>query len=759
MDYIRQILNVSKDESPAVTQNALTFCPGIKLLDEGGIKSARAVGWFLSYDNVSKFLETEDFELDYANFASIDNRLARISMRFVKLDAERKHLALPTLDQDKSEIMKMVMTQIYGPDYETEGYFVLRMTRELPFQGTQIAHKKMTKLEKENGKMPPIYVTGGAFEKLYRITGNMLDFDKDENSSIIFETTVTKQSTALEGLGPEFENIELDLSVIEAEQSFMREDLQSIRDKTVLGLATENDIEAVVNNLDRTIEDSNALHAKIESKKQSTNETHLKVHEHVVTQSAKIESLKQEIRNQEMSLAAKTTQIRSLQTDQVVLKSEYDTQISLLEHEIQKLSETVEQQNQEKSETIPLSEARLLEEENLNLEEKKKELEKLVRSQKLKLKNYKTEVSTLTDDKSTIEQKLEGLKSEFETTQSVLAARKTENDRLRQEITDLNERCVKMSTISQRNRQLSTESESTSEILSSSFSPKRSKLVRQPKIDASEVKEWISPTVLQSPNVVAISSKDVTSVLPKYSAGHATADYVSKIKKAWEYCKAETFDEKKFCTLLMTQLPDKFDSIVDELDDAAKGKVDSICTKLMELDRQKSQYLADYARCSKSISETYQEFALRIKKLYLRGTGNQTLNSGENLAIVEAFLNGLPSSESTALRLCANENELGDVFLLAKRASRSRPNTTKTDEINELRDTINETKESLNEIRRAKTNYPDRQEMNKKRRSGKCHFCHKHGHFWRECRGRAAKNPNWRYEYKKPTDSKKDESK
>ena len=40
--------------------------------------------------------------------------------------------------------------------------------------------------------------------------------------------------------------------------------------------------------------------------------------------------------------------------------------------------------HQEKSETIPLSEARLLEEENLNLEEKKKELEKLVRSQKLK---------------------------------------------------------------------------------------------------------------------------------------------------------------------------------------------------------------------------------------------------------------------------------------------------------------------------------------------------------------------------------------
>ena len=106
----------------------------------------------------------------------------------------------------------------------------------------------------------------------------------------------------------------------------------------------------------------------------------------MVTQSAKIESLKQEIRNQEISLVAKNTQIQSLQTDQVVLKSEYDTQISSLENEIEKLSEILDKQKQEQNETIPLSEARALEEENLTLLEKKKDLEKLVRSQKLKLK-------------------------------------------------------------------------------------------------------------------------------------------------------------------------------------------------------------------------------------------------------------------------------------------------------------------------------------------------------------------------------------
>ena len=129
----------------------------------------------------------------------------------------------------------------------------------------------------------------------------------------------------------------------------------------------------------------------------------------------------------------------------------------------------------------------------------------------------------MADDKETMEQKIDRLKAEFDATQSAFAARKTENEKLMQEITELNEKCVKMSTISNRNRQLSTESESASEILSTIPSPKRFKLVRQPNVDASDVKELILPTFISTPNVVAITSKDVTSVLPKYSTGHITA--------------------------------------------------------------------------------------------------------------------------------------------------------------------------------------------------------------------------------------------
>ena len=88
----------------------------------------------------------------------------------------------------------------------------------------------------------------------------MLDFDKDENSSIIFETITTKQSTTVEGSGPPFQDLELDLIVIEVNQTFYKGRPAKYKGQTVLGLASGNDIYAVVNKLDKTIEDSNTLH-------------------------------------------------------------------------------------------------------------------------------------------------------------------------------------------------------------------------------------------------------------------------------------------------------------------------------------------------------------------------------------------------------------------------------------------------------------------------------------------------------------------
>ena len=759
MDFIKGILNVSKmDPSDPVIIENVTHDSGIHIFDEKGVKAAKSVGWIIAYKNLEQYLNHEDFEIDLARFDAIDTKLTRFAMRLVRNDAERKNQKLPDLNE-KENVTKMIMTKIFGSSYEYEPILVLRLKRENKFRGTSAAKIKIENLQK-NKKVSPAYVTSGAISKLFRIIDDPLQLDQDAEA-LKFETTTTAQSTGLDQFGPDFGDLELNLSVIASDQSFLREDLQSIRDKSLLGLGDETAIDEIEEKLNQTMTTTAELQILLENKTQNTNEAHLQVREHCIMQKLKIEALEKTLKDEGKELELKNAKIKGLERDQETLKFEYDGQIASLENEIEKISELLEKSNKQKLESIPLAESQQLEEENLALLEKKKELEKQIRFQKLKMKNIKSEADLQKKEKEKLENNVKDLKTKLEATKSDLDVKVANNKDLERKINDLNVTVAKLGTISARNRQLSTESEKASEIISSFGSPKRPKLIRQSKIETSNVTDLFPSTEVMQTTLATISSKDVTSVLPKYTAGHSTPDYVSKIKKAWAYCNAEEFDEGKFCQLLMTQLPNKFDSIVDELDEGDKAKVETVCDKIMQLDRQKSSYLADYARCSKLTSETYNEYALRIKKLYLRGTGNTKLNSGENLALCEAFLNGLPSSESTALRLCANEEELGNVLLLAKRASRSRPNTTKNNEINELRNVIKETKDSLNEIKETKKAYPDRQEISSKptRRNGSCHFCKRYGHFWRECRRRASVKPNWRphfQTYKKKEEKKED---
>ena len=99
--------------------------------------------------------------------------------------------------------------------------------------------------------------------------------------------------------------------------------------------------------------------------------------------------------------------------------------------------------------------------------------------------------------------------------------------------------------------------------------------------------------------------------------------------------------------------------------------------------------------------------------------------------IVEAFLNGLPTSESTALRLVASDDEMQSVDKLAKRASRTA-----------------RTQKPVNAVPVAAP-IPERQEFNGPKFKGKCYFCKKDGHVWRRCYHRARTNQSWRPTYMK----------
>ena len=194
-----------------------------------------------------------------------------------------------------------------------------------------------------------------------------------------------------------------------------------------------------------------------------------------------------------------------------------------------------------------------------------------------------------------------------------------------------------------------------------------------------------------------MSTKDATNLVPKWKPGDNIVPFCKKIENAWEYCRAEDFDEKKFCQILRLQLPADAAEIFDNMEAEKQSTVKEVANAIkLALDKQKSEYMQEFAEVTKQAAESYNAYALRVKRLYLRGTGTSSLSAGEKVMLVETFLNGLPSSESTTLRLVASDAEMISIDDLSKRAARVRSRPSKNhDEINALREEFDQIKTKI----------------------------------------------------------------
>ena len=115
------------------------------------------------------------------------------------------------------------------------------------------------------------------------------------------------------------------------------------------------------------------------------------------------------------------------------------------------------------------------------------------------------------------------------------------------------------------------------------------------------------------------------------------------------------------------------------------------------------------------------------------------MGQGERRMLVEQFLEGLPYSESSTLKLVATDSEMLDVDQLALRASRSgKPKQAVT--------AISTPKPKVTPPTEPKPPSDGKQQVDRPRRRGarfNCHYCGKFGHGWRACFKRARENPNW----------------
>ena len=191
-----------------------------------------------------------------------------------------------------------------------------------------------------------------------------------------------------------------------------------------------------------------------------------------------------------------------------------------------------------------------------------------------------------------------------------------------------------------------------------------------------------------------------------------------------------------------SQIGELIDDFLEENKDkdATDRTVEKLCQNLIKkLDKQPSEYISDFKYATKAANESHSAYAHRLKKLFKKGTENTgKMGQGECRLLVEQFLEGLPHSEATTLKLVANDDEMLDVDLLALRASRSGKPRKPVNSLSKPNSPESQPETTENTTKPADGN------VSRRGARFNCHYCHKFGHPWRSCFKRARENPNWR---------------
>ena len=169
------------------------------------------------------------------------------------------------------------------------------------------------------------------------------------------------------------------------------------------------------------------------------------------------------------------------------------------------------------------------------------------------------------------------------------------------------------------------------------------------------------------------TSKDVFALLPKsILPGESINEFCKRIEHAWRFCESENYNEAKFCQILRLSLTQDAAEVFYNLPIEDQNTVNTVVQALLtQLDKQQQEYLREFSEITKSPHESYNDYCLRIKRLYKRGTGGTILTNSEKIMLTEMFLNGLPTPDSTALRLVASDEEMKDIEMLTRRAART----------------------------------------------------------------------------------------
>ena len=642
-----------------------------------------------------------------------------------------------------------------------------------------VVQAQKVKLATQNA-LPPIIVTALAMKELSK-NNDLLSLEgAHERSSIIFNPSFKNSTVNDPATKPiitqEYEELLGNLSNISLDKDVALGAMTSLMDQTAISEPDPEDISMLEKSFSGVQEKFTENLQRIHVHNAKLNEIREGMEETYLSKQAHLDELNETVAKRNKEVAINNAEISRLEREVTLITETKNQQITELEEQLQEATEEAEKLKDENRQKVPASELFAAEDQVTDLQEKldsqarrtkllQSRLESVKIDAKSRLDMMKTENRALSIKKEHLEKTLREEKQSVYDLKRELGEMKTERDTLQQQKDDLE---LSVQSLRKDSRRLSSTKEELEQLhtrLSSRGSESDvfgSPTKGQPT--SAYVQKMVSPETFNTNFIMSTDNKNKTSesvskLLPKWTTGENVRNYTKRIQHAWNFVK-DNFEQEKFINLVRisvtANMGEIIDNFLDEHTDATNRTVEKLCQALVtKLDKRPSEYITEFKTTSKLPSESYSAYAHRLKELYKKGTECAgAMGQGERRLLVEQFLEGLPYSESSTLKLVASDKEMLDVDQLALRASRSgKPKRnvavvgekTGTAKPDPAKTTIKPWVPTQDQTR--PTPPTQGNPGNSARGRGarfNCHYCSRFGHSWRACFKRARENSNWR---------------
>ena len=765
--------------------NTHTIIPGIGFESNRGVLAASSSGWIMSLSSVMQMYNDEELYMKiYAKGRPCEGMMKNTLIGILKAKKEKgQAISMPyhqMSDNERYKTAVAVMLSLFTEKDSTTKMKASEAFKMMMNVGIVVVDKRppygknmkevdkaakdfIKKIADVTGIVIPVVLTGNAVLKLTKT--NELYKDSIVNETIEFKPIISGRmsSTHITDMNRSLLDANDRVAALTLDQSSISNHLNILNESTIN--QEDPDLTSVRVDLENTIQETAEITNDISNLREEYGKLEL------ATQTKLIE-MQNEVTNLNSQIKVQSEELETQRRATVDLEDQSKEQQKIIEEQTKELDEL--QAEMQTNNELGMQRIR----------KHRKEKEKIAEDYDEYIRELTLQVGTANKTSTELRKKINAIKIEYETKE----AEKIETQNKLKEVEDKifsqkEEISSYQQTIEQLEEKLKEEQDVQDQLqntcskikklsISITPTPKKNKVKRLKATELGSLfgdsssdsdDDWAKKSIGSINNIKKIGAKDVYQLIKCDKTGvHDIWNHLEDVKKmivdgkiknsAGEECQIE---EAEFMNLLRLKLPLEMRHIYDRLDSSKQAKFeDSRSAIIQALDEDPAEYLYKFNSATKRSDETYTAFSIRLISYYLKGHGepnSYTLKERDQKTLVQGFLSGIDENHAASLRLVATDDEMKSVQDLAKRAhklTRSRhrsapPIKTEKHEIVNNTQTISE--ESIVEKLFAKLNNvkdngnqrharnPNRDRPFRSKKDDKCHKCGKFGHWAREC--------------------------